>query len=143
MCLFVEAVCPADDRAALEAAATAASRAGLRVDLDHPSRWPCAKNRLVRAKISEEGGCACSLLSEDAGWNAETWSMRPDVLDRLALTLETLAVRGPHGLIVETLWGGDEPKNTVSVTPSELAEVARLGKLGTRTRYAVVRDNAG
>jgi hypothetical protein len=82
-------------------------------------------------------------LTDDADWNAETWSMRPDVLDRLASTLEILAVRGPDGLVVEALWVGDEPRNTVCVTPRELAEVARLGKLGTRTRYAVARDNAG
>jgi hypothetical protein len=107
MCLFIEAVCPADDRAALEAAAGAASAAGLRVVLDHPSRWPWAQNRPVRAKISEEGGCACSLLSDDADWNAETWSMRPDVLDRLGMTLQILAMQGPPGVIVEALWVGD------------------------------------
>ena len=143
MCLLVEAVCSASDREALEAAAIAASSAGLHVDLDHRSRRPWAQNSPARALISEEGGCSCSLLSDDADWNAETWSMRPDVLDRLALTLELLAMQGPDGLVVQALWVGDEPKNTVSVSPRELADVARLGKLGTRTRYAVARDTAG
>ena len=68
------------------------------------------------------------LLSDDADWNVETWSMRTDVLDRLASTLEILAAPGPHGLVVEALWVGDEPKNTVSLTPRELAEANARGK---------------
>jgi hypothetical protein len=143
MCLLIEAISPAADRAVLEAAAVAASSVGLRVDVGHASRWSWAKSKPVRATISEDGGCACSLLSDEADWNADTWSMRPDVLDRLAATLEILAMRGPQGLIVEALWVGEVPKNTVSVTPGELAEVARSSRLGTRTRYAVVADKAG
>ncbi|MBA2303808.1 MAG: hypothetical protein H0W08_14405 [Acidobacteria bacterium] len=94
----------------------------------------------MRATISEEGACACSLLSDSADWNDETWSMRPEVLDRLATTLEVLARLGPKALFVEALWVGDAARETVSVTPKELAQVARSGKLGTHTRYAVVRE---
>jgi hypothetical protein len=79
-------------------------------------------------------------LSDDADWNAETWSMRPDVLDRLARTLEALAAYGPRELIVEALWMTDAATSTVRVTPRELADLARSSKLGTRTRYVVVVD---
>jgi hypothetical protein len=66
--------------------------------------------------------------------------MRPEVLDRLAATLEVLARLGPKDLFVEALWAGDVARETVSVTPKELAEVARSGKLGTHTRYTVVAE---
>ena len=69
--------------------------------------------------------------------------MRPEVLDRLAATLEVLAKQGPKGLFVEALWVGETARETVSVTPKELAEIAKSGTLGTHTRYAVVADDAG
>ncbi len=96
----------------------------------------------MRAKISEEGGCACSLLSDSADWDADTWSMRPEVCDRLAATLTVLATRGPRDLFVEALWAGDTARETVAVTPRELAEIAKSGKLRTHTRYAVKADDA-
>ena len=99
MCLVLEIVSPAGTRAGLESAAIeAASAGGLRVDVNHPSKWPWAKDQPVRATISEEGGCACSLLSDAAEWNAESWAMRPAVLERLGVTLEILGERGPAGV---------------------------------------------
>ena len=143
MCLFLEAISAATERAILESAAREASSVGLRVVVGHPSLWSWAKGKPVRATISEEGGCACSLLNDDADWDAETWSMRSEVLDRLAATLETLAMRGPQGLVVEALWQGETAEKTVSVTPSELAEIAKSSGLGTRTRYTVVAEKTG
>lgn len=142
MCLFIAAFCAADDRPKLEAAAQAASVGGLRVEVDHSSRWPWAKERPVRATVSEDGGCACSLLSDDAGWEQAAWAMRPDIVNVLASTLEILAAQGPTDLVVEALWVGDRFNKTVSVSPRELAELARHSKLGTLTRY-VVDKHAG
>ena len=140
MCLVLEAIGPATDRDTLVAAASQASSVGLHVDVGHPSRWPWAKGQPVRARISEDGSCACSLLSDVADWNAETWSMRCDVLDRLATTFETLAAHGPRELVIEARWVGDPATVTVRVSPRELADLARSSKLGTRTRYVVVVD---
>jgi len=142
MCLFLEAISPSGDRASLQAAAIIASSVGLRVDVGHASSSPWAKSQPVRATISEDGGCACSLLSDEADWNTETWTTRPDVLDRLAATLEILASHGPTDLVVQALWVGDTPKTTMSVTPRELADVARSNRLGTRTRYSIVAAKA-
>lgn len=69
--------------------------------------------------------------------------MRPEILHRLATTLEILASEGPSELAIQALWVGDEPKKMVAVTPRELAQVARLGKLETRTTYVVARGSAG
>lgn len=140
MCLFIEALCSAGDRPVLEAAARAASSEGLQVNVDHESRWPWAKSRPVRATISEDGGCACSLLGEDDNSAADTWSMRADVLEPLSNTLEILASQGPTSLAVGALWVGDTPKHTVAISPRELATLARTNGLGTHTRYTIVKD---
>ena len=66
--------------------------------------------------------------------------MRPELLDRLATTLDLLARLGPKGLVVQALWIDDVARETVSVTPTRLAEIARAGQLGTHTRYIVVAD---
>lgn len=139
MCLiiFVEAAAP--ERELLENAARAASKAGLRVTLGHASRWPWARQRPVRASISEDATCACSLLSDDADWNAEVWAMRPEVLEPLERTLEVLAYQGPERLAVQALWIGEQPELERRVSGSELASLARQSRLGTRTRYVVER----
>ena len=53
--------------------------------------------------MSEQGGCACRLLTEEAGWGAESWAMRPEVLEPMARTLFTLTERGPERMTVEAL----------------------------------------
>ena len=97
------------------------------------------------ARVQQQVGDPAPLVGPEplADWDAEAWSMRPEVLDRLAATLEVLARLGPRGLFVEALWVGETARETVSVTPRKLAEIAKSGKLGTHTRYAVVTDNAG
>lgn len=85
-------------------------------------------------------GCACSLLSDDADWNADSWAMRPEILDRLAETIRVLVEEGPARLTIEALWIGEAPQQTTETTAAELVTLARSSRLGTRTRYEVVRD---
>lgn len=139
MCLVISAEAPASDRQQLEAAARAATTAGLRVTLDHASRWPWALQRPARASVSEDGTCACSLLSDDADRNAESWSMRPDIREPLARTLEVLATQGPTQVTVQALWIGESAHEEVCITVKELVSLAAAGALGTRRRYRVER----
>jgi hypothetical protein len=92
---------------------------------------------VVHATISEDGGCACSLLADDADWDAPFWSMRPEVLEPLALTLEVVGAAAPHGFLVAALWVGDAPGEEKVVTLEELVSDTRAGRLGTRARYRV------
>jgi hypothetical protein len=135
MCLMLVASTEAPAREKLADAARKASATALRVEMEHAPRWPWARETPARATISEEGGCACSLLSDDADWNADAWVMRPEILEQLARTLEILSDEGPPNLFVEALWLGEAPSVTTSVTRSELVELARSSRLGTRTRY--------
>jgi hypothetical protein len=139
MCLMLVATTEAPEREKLAGAARKASATALRVEMEHPPRWPWARETPARATISEEGGCACSLLSDDADWNADDWAMRPEILEQLARTLQILTDEGPPNLFVEALSLGEAPSEMARVTRSELVELARSSRLGTRTRYEIVR----
>jgi hypothetical protein len=89
----------------------------------------------ARAEISEKGGSACSLFADDVDWNADTSSMRPDILEPLARTLQIFADDGPPMLTVEALWASDTPRETARVTTEQLVMLPRSSRLGTRTRY--------
>jgi hypothetical protein len=134
------ATAQAGDREKLEQAARKASAAGLRVEMEHPPRWPWARETPVRATISEEGRCACSLLSDDADWHADFWAMRPEVRERLAATLQVLVEEGPSDLTIEALWNGASALQTVRVTEAELVQLARTSRVGTRSRYELLTE---
>jgi hypothetical protein len=138
MCLIITVSAAASDRQKLETVSRQLTADCLRVEVEHLSRWPWARERPVRAVLSETGGCACSLLSDDADWNAEDWAFRDDVLDRLAGTLHRLVASVKDGVTVEALWIGDNVKETRSISAVDLVELARTNRLGTHTRYEVV-----
>jgi hypothetical protein len=142
MCLLIWIEAEAADRASLVTAAHAASEFGLQVDVARASRWPWARSKPVRATISEGGGCACGMLSDDAAWNAETSAMRADIVEPLARTLETLLSLGPGRLTVAALWVGERPQQQLDVTPAELTRLVRTTGLRTKTRYVVNRGAA-
>lgn len=145
MCLTLTVRAPADER---DAFATAAARAQgpFRVVLAparaHAPRWPWARPddaaaataATFAATISEDGGCACSQLADNADWNAEAWALRADVREPLARTLEALTA-ATSCAVVEALWVGDQPVRERAVTPAGLGALVRAGALGTRTRY--------
>lgn len=137
MCLFILVEAPANTRERLAAAADSASQDGLRVEIARQSRWPWARCRSATAVITEEDGCACSLLNDAASWNAETWLMRADIVDRLGETLRTLAVEGPPRLTIAALWIGDKPLTDIVLTPEELERTVRTTGLRQKTRYIV------
>ena len=138
MCLTLVASAKAADRERFEEAVRKAAATGLRVEILRRRRWPWTRETSVRAEITEDGACACGLLSDDADWNADVWAMRPDILEPLARTVQILAEEGPPTLAVEALWIGDAPNEIVLVTATQLAALARLSKLGTHTRYELI-----
>ena len=139
MCLEIRVEVPDSERSSLEAAANAASSSGLVVTLAHAPRWPWARQRKARAYVSDGTACACSLLTDQADWNAEVWDMRPEVLEPLARCLATLAEQSQARLTVQAAWVGEEALHEVQLGPTEFADLARTSRLGTRTRYVVER----
>ncbi len=88
--------------------------------------------------ISElNNGCACSMLSETADWNAPTWDMVLSVLPKLASTVGTIRKHTLHGFSFEAIWIGEEANEEVTLSIEQLVTIIRAGQLGTRTRYLV------
>src|SRR6266446_538070 len=93
------------------------------------------KNKFV-LHISEQGkGCACSLLTDDADWGAETWDMHQTSLPKIAQSLRTLRENTKVGFIFEALWQGEKPTEETKISVDELARIVESGKIGTTTRY--------
>jgi hypothetical protein len=90
-----------------------------------------------RLTVSEEGGCGCSLLADDAAWEAPAWHLRADVCDALARTVLALAERLPGGFALQALWAGDAAGSVAHVSAAELAERVRSNMLANFTRYVV------
>jgi len=98
-------------------------------------RWPWARTGPVRATVTEDGGCACGMLSDDADWNAETWAMRAASFEPLAQTLEELLRLGPRRITVAALWAGDRPQRGAQRHASRSKRIIRTTGLGTKRRY--------
>ncbi len=91
-----------------------------------------------RLSISEAGeGCACSMLTDGADWNAPTWDIQPALLPHLADTLGFISERVPNGFILEALWAGDKPGRNLELSLDELLNIVRENQVGTGTRYIV------
>ncbi len=96
----------------------------------------------ARFNISEVGeGCACSMLTDDADWNAEFWDFQPSVLPPTANLLANINERVPNGFIVEALWAGDKPEETLTVSIDELKDLVLKNQIKTKAKY-VVENNA-
>jgi hypothetical protein len=88
--------------------------------------------------ISEKGeGCACSMLTDEADWNAPTWDLREEVLPDLALALLFISETASNGFNFEAIWAGDKPEKSLEVSLNELLELVQQNRVGTKARYIV------
>jgi hypothetical protein len=91
-----------------------------------------------RLSISEKGeGCACSMLTDEADWNAPTWDIRKEVLSDLALALLFISEQASSGYTFEAIWAGDKPERNLEVSLNELLEIVQKNQIGTKSRYIV------
>ena len=138
MCLILQIDAPAAERPRLEEIARSLPPGALRVEVERVPWWPWAKPReRVRATISEGGGCACSMLADDADLYAPYWSMRPEARAPLASTVEHIAAHGWGEFGLQALWVSDDAEGEEVLSVPEMLAVIRAGRLGTRTRYLV------
>ena len=102
-----------------------------------------AAHRLFRRatcdlNICEPGqGCACSMLHDDADWNAPAWRMRPEVLPQLASTLTKIREHSSEPFTFQAIWVGDDVDHERHVSVDELRGIIESDQIGTDTRYAV------
>lgn len=91
-----------------------------------------------RLSLSEAGeGCACSMLTDDADWNAPTWDIRPALLPHFAHTLKFIFEQAPKGFILEALWADYKPLENLELMLDELLDLVWANRIGTRARYIV------
>jgi hypothetical protein len=120
----------------LQELAQGQASAMLRLTVRPAVRWPWTRSTHVEAIISEEGGCSCSLLSDDADWNAKHWSLRTDVLEPLEAILRSVHVAGVMEFTAGAIWAGDfEVEEKVAF--AELLDLVRNQRLGTKVIYRV------
>jgi hypothetical protein len=135
MCLSVAVELVGLDRDAVTSlVATLGSADLLRIEVS-PKRWFGSKTPYLLP--SEDGGCACSLLSDDADWNAPAWAMEAHLRPKLAATLTAIGQAITCPMVLEALWAGDSPSETVDLDLEVLSDLAARSQLGTKTRYRV------
>jgi hypothetical protein len=87
--------------------------------------------------LSEDGSCACSLLSEGADWNEPVWKLRGEILPRLAATLGSLHGKFEGGFTFEALWLGDQIKQQAKVSIDELVGIINENRIANFNCYSV------
>ena len=87
--------------------------------------------------ISEDGTCGCSLLTDDADWEADYWDLRPTLQGPLAETVRRVGGRMPEGFTLEALWAGDSYTSERECRLRDLVDAISDNRLGTHICYTV------
>lgn len=82
---------------------------------------------------------SCELLSEDADWDAATWSMTDDGARKLSAALGRLCELTSGEVSVAALWDGGRAEMEQAISQQEFLRIAAASELGTRTRYVIAR----
>ena len=128
MCLFIEVF-------ALEAADPSSS--AIRAE---PSTRLFISAMGDQIAVSRDGGCACDLLSDEAGWDDRELHLRQDVREPFARQIAKVAERFPFGFILQAGWAGDSITKEASITVNDITRLARSNRLASCTRYTVVPE---
>jgi len=83
------------------------------------------------------GGCACSLLTDEAGFDSPTWQLRLEVLDGLASLVNRIWDTVGGLLTFDALWYAEAPVENRDVTIEELYAIIGNNKIGSKTRYFI------
>jgi hypothetical protein len=116
----------------------AEQRASSKLELHYEGTTEAFGRGNSRFSIFEVGeGCACSMLTDNADWNAATWEFQPMLLCDLASTFAFISERAPNGFAVEAVWIGDRVKESLEVSLDEFLEVVRRNTVATKAKYIV------
>ena len=128
MCLEVFALAATKERVG---ARRLSEVSGLRVE---------KRNRPVKDALcfSRDGGCSCSLLSDTAGIEDETWDLDSAVLPGLAAAVKALAEEA-NGLTFQATWVGESPKARERAALRELLGDISENRVKNRHVYVIGR----
>src|SRR5262245_61266680 len=85
-------------------------------------------------QFSRDGGCSCSLMADEADWNAPVWALEPDVLAGLASALQLLYEEA-GGFTFQASWIGDAPDTRERVALRDVLRNARENRIKNRYVY--------
>ena len=135
MCLLLTIRLSEQDATRAPEIASAATAAG---ELEVSSCRRLLRRRSRDLNISEPAqGCGCSLLADDADWDAPAWSMRPEVLPKLGATLASVRQHTSDGFTFQALWVGETAFHDKRVSPEEMRTIVASGEIGTDSRYLI------
>jgi hypothetical protein len=86
--------------------------------------------------FSDDGGCSCGFLSEEADLNEPMWALRPELLERLAVAPQLLG-KEAAGFTFEALWAGDHAVTKAEISLSELLQEIRSNRIRNKHTYLV------
>ena len=111
----------------------------LPVSVFTPRKW--FKKLQPFLQIAEEkNSCACSLLTEDADWDANTWSIIPKNLHLLANTITEIHKKSKSDITLEALWAGDKPIKEKKISIEEIVNLITDNKLGNKIKYRITKS---
>ena|SRR5687767_8389446 len=88
--------------------------------------------------FADQPGCSCSLLTDHAEFSADTWDLRPEVVEPLALAFQLLG-KEASGFRFQALWAGDQVESTARITLREFLAEVRANKVRNAHEYVVGR----
>ena len=77
------------------------------------------------------------LLSDQADWDQPFWDLEPEFRPKLAEAFRILGEFVPQGFKFRATWGGDEVRETKTLTADELADLAAASQINEYTLYVV------
>jgi hypothetical protein len=86
--------------------------------------------------FSRDGGCSCSLMTDDADWNASEWALEPSILTGLAAAIR-LIYDEAGGFTLQAVWLGDQPNARERVALREVLKDVRGNRVKNRFVYLV------
>jgi len=135
MCLIINInLSPKDSLRAAEIAKFATISEGLEV---HPQKRRFRKRSSILFLSEHSEGCGCSLLTDNASWNALTWDMIPSALPKLAVTLQRLCEGCSEEFTFNASWVGEKLVEENYLTADAMLEIVRQSRIGTKTKYHI------
>ena len=140
MCLLLEVLLPGhppEEAGRLTRAAAEAGHLELRAQRQPP------RGQGSRFLLGEpRQGCACSLMADDADWDAPYYALRPQMAEPLARTFEFLRTHaGAAGMYVRAAWVSDAPKplapGETTYASAELVVDIRAARIANNRAYRV------
>ena len=90
--------------------------------------------------LSLDSGCACSMLTESADWNAKVWLFRDEILPQVTDTISTFASKHKSEFILEAMWDGDKSEGEETITVDELIKVIESNQVRNKLTSRVVNE---